>query len=113
MIVARKNESESLREARLVADVKRVIVAHEIKSESLREARLADDVERVIVAHSKLSISFKLSIIFKLSSCNLFTITSYRGLILVLYIMIVSSIRADCQFNTCRLSIYFHDNIHL
>ena len=45
MIVARDNESESLREARLAADaVERVIVARENESESLREARLAADV---------------------------------------------------------------------
>ena len=43
-----------------------VIVARENESESLREARLADAVERLIVGHSKLSISFKLSIILKL-----------------------------------------------
>ena len=36
MIVARENESESLREARLTTDVERVIVGRE--SESLREA---------------------------------------------------------------------------
>ena len=42
-----------------------MIVAHDNGSESLREARLADDVERLIVARSKLSIRFKLSIIFK------------------------------------------------
>ena len=47
MIVARENESESLREARLVADVERVIFAHENERESysLREARLVADVE--------------------------------------------------------------------
>ena len=44
MIVARENESESLREARLAADLKIVIVAREIESESSREARLAADV---------------------------------------------------------------------
>ena len=44
MIVARDNESESLREARLAADVNRVIFARENESESLREA-LAADVE--------------------------------------------------------------------
>ena len=44
VIFARENESESLREARLAADVERVIVAHESESESLREARLAADV---------------------------------------------------------------------
>ena len=44
MIVALKNKSESLREARLAADVKRVIVALETESESLRDARLAVDV---------------------------------------------------------------------
>ena len=44
MIVARENESESLREARLAADVEIVIVACERESESLREARLAADV---------------------------------------------------------------------
>ena len=67
-------------QAILAADVNRVSVAHENESESLREAISADDVERLIFAHSKLSIRFKLSIIFKLSSCNLFKITSYRGL---------------------------------
>ena len=73
MIVAPEIESESLHEARLAADVERVIVAHENKSgsrsvadavkivvvacenksKSLRAARLAADaaaVERVIVA---------------------------------------------------------------
>ena len=45
MIVARDNGSESLREARLAADVNIVIVARENESESLREARLAADVE--------------------------------------------------------------------
>ena len=39
-----------------------MIVARENESESLRGARLADYVERVIVAHSKLSINFKLSL---------------------------------------------------
>ena len=68
--VRTENESESLHEARLAADVERVIVsrenkngsrsaadavkivvvARENKSESLREARLAANVERVIVA---------------------------------------------------------------
>ena len=45
MIVARDNESESLREARLAANVNRVIIARENESESLREAILAADVE--------------------------------------------------------------------
>ena len=46
MIVARENKS-GLRSA---ADaVKIVVVAHENESESLRETRLAADVERVIV----------------------------------------------------------------
>ena len=43
--VAREIESESLREARLAADVNRAIVARENESESLREAILAADVE--------------------------------------------------------------------
>ena len=43
MIVAHKNENLSLCEARLAADVERVIVALENKSEPLREARLAAD----------------------------------------------------------------------
>ena len=46
MIVAHENINESLREARLAADVERVIVAHENESESLCEARLATGVER-------------------------------------------------------------------
>ena len=41
VIVARKNESQSLRKARLAADEERVIVARENNSGSLREARLA------------------------------------------------------------------------
>ena len=39
-----ENESESLCEARLAADVERVIVTRKNESESLREARLAADV---------------------------------------------------------------------
>ena len=50
MIVARDNESESLLESRLAADVNRVIVARDNESESLREAISADDVERLIKA---------------------------------------------------------------
>ena len=46
MIVARENESESLHEARLAADVQRVIVARENESESLlgmeRDKRLME-----------------------------------------------------------------------
>ena len=42
--VRTENESESLREARLAADVERVIVARGSESESMREARLAADV---------------------------------------------------------------------
>ena len=45
------NDSESLREPRLVADVEKLIVARENKSDSFRKAILAADVERVIVAH--------------------------------------------------------------
>ena len=45
MILARENESKSLREARLSADVERLIVARENESESLRKARLAADEE--------------------------------------------------------------------
>ena len=44
MVVARENESESLRAARLSADVERVVVAREIENESLSEVRLAADV---------------------------------------------------------------------
>ena len=43
-----------MREARLAADVdilSELSIAHEIESESLHEARLAADVERVIVVH--------------------------------------------------------------
>ena len=43
-IVARDNKTESLREARLAADVEWVFVAYENESESLREAILAADV---------------------------------------------------------------------
>ena len=46
MIVARENESETLREARLAADIERVIVARKNESESLLEARLVADVEK-------------------------------------------------------------------
>ena len=56
VIVARENESESLREARFAADVERLIVACGNESESLREARLAADVERVSVARVSWSI---------------------------------------------------------
>ena len=45
MIVACENESGSLREAKLAADVERVIFAHDNKSESFREAKLATNVE--------------------------------------------------------------------
>ena len=41
MIVARENESESMREARLAAGVERVIFAYKNESESFREAILA------------------------------------------------------------------------
>ena len=44
MIVARENESESLHEARLAADVERVIFARESESKSLHEARLVADL---------------------------------------------------------------------
>ena len=46
MIVARENESETLRQARLAADIERVIVARKNENESLLEARLAANVER-------------------------------------------------------------------
>ena len=45
MHVSRENESESLREAILAADVEIVIVARGNESESLRKARLAADIE--------------------------------------------------------------------
>ena len=55
--VRTENESKSLREARLAADVERVIVSRDNESESLRDARLAADVERVIVARENESES--------------------------------------------------------
>ena len=45
MIVAHDNGSESLREAKLAADVNIIIIARENESESLREAILAAHVE--------------------------------------------------------------------
>ena len=50
VIVFRKIESESLRKARLAADVERVIVTRENERESLREAILPANVQRLIVA---------------------------------------------------------------
>ena len=48
-MLPRENESESLREARLAADIERVIVDRENDCDSLRKARLAADVERVLL----------------------------------------------------------------
>ena len=87
-----------------------MIVARENESESLREARLTDDVERMIVADSKLSISFKLSIILKLSSCKLFTITSYCGLFLVIHI--VSSFILYIHIVSCFMLIVYPSKIN-
>ena len=50
VIVACENERESLRGAILAAAVEGVFDAHDNKSESLRETKLAADVERVFVA---------------------------------------------------------------
>ena len=52
-------ESELESEAKLAADVERVIVTCENKSESLREAVLAANVESVIVARKNESELFR------------------------------------------------------